>query len=119
MNTVVDDPGYPELLADMARVAEKVLRDKGIDEARARSAAVDLAEHLRDYWGGQVLYVPKGGRLETRKRWAEVWDEFRGDNHAELARKHGLGLQQVYKIIEVMKREQFSRTQGKLPFSDS
>lgn len=118
MNTLLEDPEYPELLADMARVAEQVLRDDGIPEDQAKRTAFALAEHMRGYWGGQIVSVAKGHRLKTRQRWRAVWEKFTGDNHAELAREFDLSLQQVYKIIEIMKRDHVARSQHALFVND-
>ncbi|MCM2545448.1 Mor transcription activator family protein [Burkholderia glumae] len=51
-------------------------------------------------------------RLSQRDR--QIFEEFRGDNQAELARKFGVSLQWVYKIIKTVRREDIAARQRDL-----
>ncbi|WP_234419688.1 Mor transcription activator family protein [Burkholderia oklahomensis] len=43
-----------------------------------------------------------------------IFDEFRGDNHGELARKYGVSIQWIYKIIKAVGREEAAARQKQL-----
>ncbi|MFO1421200.1 MAG: Mor transcription activator family protein [Candidatus Competibacteraceae bacterium] len=90
---------YPEILSDLAGLVHRRLIEQGIGADLATKTALDLAEDVRLKWGGGLIYIPKGDGFARGCRDAEIWREFNGRNHAELARKHGLTLSCVYDII--------------------
>lgn len=106
----------PELLVDLAECAEYALIEGGVAEDEAQELSWELAQEIGARWGGQLLYVPKGYRLELAKRDVKLYLEFTGNNHAQLARKYNLTEQQVYKIIRTMRRDEFDERQGELKF---
>ncbi|HEL5982467.1 TPA: DNA-binding protein, partial [Escherichia coli] len=44
----------------------------------------------------------------------EIFREFNGRNHHELARKFGVSLQWVYSVVKRVRKEEISRLQGQL-----
>lgn len=91
-------PHYPEVLAELAELIFARLKDRRV--AEAEDIARILAEDVRRRWGGGLIYIPKGDRHLRDRRDAEIWREFNGRNHAELARRHGLGVAAIYDILE-------------------
>ena len=90
-----------ELVADLeAQVVGCLVSVSNIGKSDARIVAKQVAQHLSAHWGGQLLYIPKNhfGKLDERDK--EIWAAFNGHNHAELARRYDLTMQQVYKILK-------------------
>lgn len=109
------DGKYPQLLADLATHVAKFLEERlGIPQTDAEAAGFNTAEHVRELWGGQMLYIPEGVSFETRKRYEEIWGKFDGKNVSELAVEYGLSVQQLYKIIRIMRAESVRKNQHKL-----
>lgn len=102
-------PEYPEILADLATLIHGRLV-LALPPATAADLARELADDVRMKWGGGLIYIPKGDRYERHQRDAAIWREFNSRNHSELARRYGLGVAHVYKIIA---RERAHR-QGRL-----
>lgn len=55
-----------------------------------------LADFLSLSWGGQMVYFPK----DSKRRASMMYAEFDGSNHADLARKYGVCVQTVYRVIK-------------------
>lgn len=109
--SVVDDPDYPELLRDLARIVEQELVNVGTDRAHAKAIAETVTEHVMEHHGGVPQYWPKGTHWRKLRRRREMWERFNGTNHAELARDFGMCLQQVYKWLAIERAELRKRTQ--------
>ena len=110
-----DDERYPELLRDLVDAVARSLAGAGIEPGRARAAAETAAELVRELYGGQLVYVPKGHSMHTRRRWQALWEAFTGDNQMELARQYGMSYQQVYRVLKVMQTQHRKRVQPELP----
>lgn len=109
------DERIPELVADLeTHTAELLARELNIPKELAVMAGKKLSRHLTDNWGGQLIYIPKnhGGRLDERDR--QIYAEFDGRNHQQLAKKYGLAVQQVYKIIKLARQADAAARQGGL-----
>ncbi len=82
----------------------------------------DLSEHvgneivnqMSEHWGGQIIYFPQGMMQKISTRDLQIWEEFSGSNHAELARKYHISLQWVYRIVKTMRKQQTQKRQGQL-----
>ncbi len=94
---------YPELLSDLADRATAVMREAGIDDARAKEIGGKVAEAVRQHWGGQQVYIPIGAGFEITQRDEAMWREFNGHNHDDLVRKYHVSLQHVYRVIRRMR----------------
>ncbi len=68
-------------------------------------------------WGGQNVYFPMGMVWKVSQRDREIFREFNGRNHHELARKFGVSLQWVYSVVKRVRKEELDWMQGKL-FAD-
>lgn len=96
------DDSYPEVLADIARTVHGVLmqdpRTK-LEHQLAAEVALTVAEHVRVNIGGVATYIPRGMNYELTLRDRDIWNDFKGDNYAELARKHNVTEMRVRQII--------------------
>ncbi|RQO63143.1 hypothetical protein DBR47_00795 [Paucibacter sp. KBW04] len=105
------DADYPPLLRELAEVVEGELKNIGIELNYASAVAETVAEHVRERFGGQPNYWPKGNTLRQRQRRAAMWADFTGNNHVELATKYGVCVQQVYRMLATARAESTARTQ--------
>ena len=98
---------YPD--AELEELTEIYVR-RGVELALAKQ----VAQHLSAHWGGQLLYIPKNhfGKLDERDK--EIWAAFNGHNHAELARRYDLTMQQVYKILKQIGTKVRAKSQADL-----
>lgn len=112
---VVAEDRYPELLRDLGTAVAESLTGAGVDPGLARAAAESAAELVRELYGGQLVYVPKGHSMQTRRRWQALWDEFDGSNQMALARKYGMSYQRVYRVLKIMQEQHRKRVQAELP----
>ena len=96
------DSRIPELIADLEDQAIACLLASvpHINRPTAVQISKKLARYLTDNWRGQIIYYPKntGGELDERDK--QIWAEFDGKNHQQLAKKYNLATQQIYQIIK-------------------
>jgi len=103
-----------ELLSDLASHVTKVLLDHGIEEDVADQAGIASADFLAEHWGGQLINIPMDHKFRVAARDLKIWSEFRGNNHAELARRYGMTLRGIYKVIARVKSRETDRAQPSL-----
>lgn len=115
---ITHDPDYPALIRELAEILEQQLRQAGIEPAHAAATSEAAAEYVREHFGGQPLYWAKGESMRQRRARERMWAEFTGNNHAELARKHGICLQQVYRRLKISQTEELARRQGRLDLGE-
>lgn len=114
-----EEPDYPPILLEMAELVEAQLVKAEVPAPQAAAVAETLAEHMRERYGGQNIYLPKGEAARSRRRRAQMWAEFTGDNYRDLARKFGMSLQYCYQQIRIARAEHLAKTQGDLFGSQS
>lgn len=103
------------LLEHVVAVGRQLLTERlGLDEAVATDIARDYAHELARHFGGQLFYFPMdlAGTLSRRDR--EIFERFNGTNHEALARDFHCSVQQIYKIVDQVRREELARRQGRL-----
>lgn len=105
----------PELLVDMAQhVTVCLVELLGVPTEKAEQVAHEIANRMASHWGGQNIYFPMGLSYKLSQRDQQIYDEFNGDNHSDLARKYGVSLQWIYKIIKTVRQEEINSRQGGL-----
>lgn len=62
-------------------------------------------------WGGLNIYMPKSQVLFSCEREKQIYNEFNGTNHAALAKKYGLSVQWIYKIVKRVQKEETAKRQ--------
>jgi len=102
-----------DLLEDVATHMKAVLERHSISGAIATSAAAEVAELVRDHWGGQSIYVPFGLALKTRHRDLKIYADFTGENYKELARKHGVSEMRIRQIVSAVRKQTRERSDSK------
>ncbi len=108
----------PELLVDLAQhVAHALVELAGLSEEKANQIGREVADRMAAHWGGQNIYFPMGLSYKLSQRDHQIYEEFMGNNHSDLARKYNVSLQWIYKIIKAVHKEEIARRQGAL-FAD-
>ncbi len=72
-------------------------------------------QYLADVMGGEAIYMAKGVAIHISARDRKMFSEFKGNNHKELARKHGISVMRVRQIVGAIQREQYEKRQIALP----
>lgn len=94
-----------DLLDDLAeQVSVAAVQAFGVSGDAANALGTDVAMRMVEQWGGQQLYMPKGVRIEASRMHHQIYEEWRGNNHRELARKYGFSLQFIYRVIKVLRK---------------
>lgn len=105
----------PELLRELLAKTAAVLREKGgLAEDIANELAGAVVDMVRTDLGGQLVYFPKGTMMDVHARDIEMWNEFNGHNHEDLARKYELAVPVVYDRLKKIKRLMMARHQADL-----
>ena len=92
-----------QFLADLMDVAKKHLQEH-VSGPAADMVASSLTDHLADYWGGQLINIPKDYHWKLSQRDAEIYSEFNGYNYAELAKKHDMHERSLRKLLDRVKK---------------
>lgn len=103
-----------ELLVDLEHQVSCFLQSYGIKTDIAEHVATNLANHLADHWGGQLINIPKDHVYKIASRDLDIYKAFNGRNHAELARGFGLSVRAIYDIIKRTEKLIRDETQGSL-----
>ncbi len=93
---------YPELFADMAECIARFIMDMRIDGMTDEAAAATghaAAEHVREHWTGERLYLPKGRLYDLSRRDADIWAKFNGRNFSALGKEYGLTEMRIRQIV--------------------
>lgn len=106
----------PEFLADLHDHTKDILVRSGIAADRAEEIAGEVCSNMLLTWGGQQIYFPRGIHVRISKRDMELYDNFNGTNHNDLAAKYNVSVQWVYKVVERMRIFDIERRQETLKF---
>lgn len=109
----------PELLVDLAdQCAQALVEISLLDKDKAADVGRQIADRMAAHWGGQNIYFPMGMSYRLSRRDRQIYDDFTGDNHADLSRKYGVSVQWIYKIVKAVQKEETIRRQPDM-FRDS
>jgi|SRR5690606_40480392 len=104
----------PEMLTDLFDTASAAARRAGLNDEEADTMALEIIDTLTEAWAGQQLYFGKGARMRLRQRDLAIYQDFTGDNHAELAAKYKVSKVWVYAVLRRVNYEINSETQQSL-----
>ena len=111
----VPDSKWAPLLADMVRVLEALHRRNGATEEEAFRLASQSVLAFAEYFGGRVVYLPRGDRLKIALRDAEIYRRFLGSRNVDkLADEYGLTTIHLYKIAREQRALHLRKLQGQL-----
>ncbi len=103
-----------KLLAEVVDTATARLVENDVPPQVAHLVANDLADHLADYWGGQIITFPKDLLRKLTILELEIYDRFNGDNYDDLARQYGMTVSGMRKLITRIREKLASRGQSDL-----
>ncbi len=116
----VDRDRWPHTMAELVDVFTAEARRHsmaGTEDAAgklARWVVLVLAEHF----GGRQAYLPKGKQLKEALRDTQIWQDFKGQNHDELAKKYDLTVVRIYSIVNRQLMLHRTKVQPQLPFDE-
>lgn len=94
----------PPSAQQMIRQLSEFLAGK-FDPKTAQMLAARVMAALTLLFGGRPVYIPRNDAMKAARRNAQIWAEQGKLNVRELAAKHGLCMQQVYKILSGRRAE--------------
>jgi Mor family transcriptional regulator len=104
----------PEMLMDLYDHTSAAARAAGLSADDADKLALDVVDQLGEIWAGQQLYFGKGCIMRLRKRDLDIYNEFTGKNHAELAAKYKVSTVWIYAVIRKVKQQIHDEAQQSL-----
>lgn len=111
----VPESKWAPLLANMVAVLEALYRRRGMEAGEAFQLASDGTMALAEYFGGRVVYLPRGDRLKNALRDADIYRRFLGSNNVDaLAEEYGLSVIRIYAIHAEQKALYLAKVQGRL-----
>lgn len=87
----------PVLLSDLVAVVEEALGEG--DAPSSVVQAVRVVERITEYLGGAWVWLPDSRPFHRARRDADIWEAFDGRNVLELAERHHLSRQKIYRIL--------------------
>lgn len=99
---------YPDVLRDLADYVAELFVGRGMTADEAAKAGMETADKVREFWGGQKIYIPKAVSFDLSKRDIEIYGRWK-DRRAtdlELCRQYGITNTRLYQIIHAVRRAQ-------------
>ncbi len=103
-----------ELLSDVSDHVAAELQVFGVPVEKAEQIGTNIANHMAEHWGGQVIGFPKDYIFKLHARDLDIYNAFNGNNHGQLARSYRLSVRAIYKIVDRVRRREKDRLQGRL-----
>lgn len=82
---------------------ENGLLSKNIPELVAREVSTLVGEQIEDECGGLTLYISKKRIKKANSKREAICQEFTGQNHKQLAKKHKVSVVHVYRLLKEQK----------------
>ena len=101
------------LLAEMAHTIKQCLVAEKINTDRAEQIAYDATDNVRQHFGGINVFIPKDKSLDRMARNSEIFRQFTGGNHEELALKFDMSIQHIYRVVERARAAHSRKEYGK------
>lgn len=103
------------LLLDLRDLACRLLKNAtAVDDAAASQISNELMYQVSQHWGGQSIYIIKDDTFQAEERDIQIYKEFNGHNHSELAKKYDLTEIYIYRIVKRMTEQERNRMQPSL-----
>lgn len=103
-----------ELLSDIALRVAECAKDFNLPDDAAEQMGWMLADHLAEQWGGHQMNFPKDVKFTLTKRDMEIYEQFKGTNHWELAKQYKMSTRAIYKVIARARKHYINERQPTL-----
>lgn len=95
----------PEMLMDLFETVAAAGRQSGMEGDASDAMALSVIETLERNWRGQQLYFGSNTRMRLRQRDLDIYSEFTGSNHAELAARYNVSKVWIYAVLRRVQAE--------------
>lgn len=105
---------WPGDLVELSEVIRAMLQREGVEDEATYRMMERVLLGMSFLCGGRNYYLPKGERIKNALRDKRIYDQFKGNNHRELARQFRLSEQKIYEVIREQLQLHRSRVQHTL-----
>ena len=113
-------PEYPELLLDLGEFLASRLERLGLTPEAAADEAFRLTEEVREYWGGQQPYIPKGLEFELSQKYQRIYERWKREGFtAQLSRDEDLCMRRIRQIVNLVRMQRRQKVDVQPLFPES
>ncbi len=105
---------WPENVSALLDRVERTLIADGVASKLAKVKAEKIVYDICEEIGGIQFYLPKSNSIKIHQRNEQIYSEFNGFNHKQLAQKYDLTEQGIYKIIKEHRARDIANRQTQL-----
>ncbi|WP_180961110.1 Mor transcription activator family protein [Shewanella sp. GutCb] len=102
------------LLVEMIIHIETMLTEFGIEKEQAGEMAQNTVDQLRQTYGGEQFYFPRGDGLDVTLSHHKIYAKFSGDNHVQLSKEFDVSVTHIYRVVKSIQRAEMARRQPDL-----
>lgn len=111
----VFDVSAPELIKDLAGTAAHIaVKHYDLAPPTAHKLGVDVALAFAEQAGGTQVYIPMSLSVKINHRDLQMYAQFNGSNHNELAKEYGCSVAWVYSVVKRVRKQMQDKHQLKL-----
>lgn len=111
----VFDASAPELIKDLAcTVALLAVKHYDFTPDAANKLGIDAALAFAEQAGGTQVYIPITLSVKITTRDMQMYEDFNGSNHMQLAKEYGCSTAWVYNVIKKIGKQMKDKNQPKL-----
>lgn len=101
-------------LVDMVIHIETMLIEFDIDKSKATKIAQNTVDQLRQAYGGEQFYFPRGWSLDVTLSHHKIYAKFRGHNHVQLSKEFNVSVTHIYRVVKAIQDAEAARRQPEL-----
>ncbi|QFU23768.1 hypothetical protein FM038_017375 [Shewanella eurypsychrophilus] len=98
-------------LVDMLIHTETMLTEFGIEKDKAAEMAQNIVDQLRQTYGGEQFYFPRGDSLDVTLSHHKIYAKFRGHNHVQLSKEFDVSVTHIYRVVKAIQSAEAARRQ--------
>ena len=115
MSLDVFDISAPELIKDLASTVVYVAdKHYGLTPMQANKLGIDIALAFAEQAGGTQVYIPISLSIKITTRDLEMYEQFNGSNHNQLAKEFGCSTAWVYTVLKRVREKMKTLNQPEL-----
>ncbi|MCJ8541422.1 DNA-binding protein [Klebsiella variicola] len=103
-----------KLLSEVADHVTETGVDYGLTSEQAEQLGLAVADFLASHFGGQNFTFPRDYAYKLSLRDMQIYEEFRGNNWAELSTKYGITERGLRKLIHRVHKQVMAHRQPQL-----